>query len=295
MQKLSCSMIKRIAALLLALLMLLPGAVAEDNGTIQESEGFILQEESPASDAAADQPVWDFPIALSAMKPEFVILANKSMLIPKSYVVKPLVAMKTRKSNKDGSNKNGGVRKVSGTKMQLNETAAAALVRMMDAANDQGMRLYLKSAYRSYQTQKTMYYNRLKKNHGKDDGWVMLPGSSDHQTGLGMDVVSHAWRSKPMNGKFGDTEEARWMAEHGHAYGFILRYPADKTELTQINYEPWHLRYVGVEVATYMYENGLCLEEFHDQLNAAMDAYVASGGSEADVSAFRQVSADNGK
>ena len=90
------------------------------------------------------------------------------------------------------------------------------------------MKLYLKSAWRSWQTQNTMYYNRLKKNNGKDDGWVIKPGASDHQTGLGCDVVSYAWRSKGMNSQFAKTTEAQWMAAHCAEYGFVIRYPEDK-------------------------------------------------------------------
>ena len=102
-----------------------------------------------------------------------------------------------------------------------------------------------------------MYYNRLKKNKGKDDGWVSVPGASDHQTGLGCDVVPKSWKDKAMNGKMGKEPECVWMAEHCQEYGFIVRYPEDKQDVTEINYEPWHLRYVGVPAATYIMENGI--------------------------------------
>ena len=157
---------------------------------------------------------------------------------------------------------------------------------MFEAANDEGVKLYLKSAWRSWSTQNTMYYNRLKK-YGYDDGWVIKPGASDHQTGLGCDVVSYAWRDKGMNEKFAQTTEAQWMALHCAEYGFIIRYPEDKVDITEINYEPWHLRYVGIPVATYIMENGLCLEEFHEQLKEAIDQFLADGGNASLVEPFQ--------
>ena len=83
------------------------------------------------------------------------------------------------------------------------------------------------------------------------------------------------------------------MAAHCAEYGFIIRYPEDKEDITEINYEPWHLRYVGVPAATYIMENGLCLEEFHDQLQAAIDEFLAAGGNRSLVEKFIQVSAEN--
>ena len=81
------------------------------------------------------------------------------------------------------------------------------------------------------------------------------------------------------------------MAENCARFGFILRYPEDKEDITEINYEPWHLRYVGVPVATYIMDNGLCLEEFYDQLMTAIDGFIAAGGDESLVEDFIQTSA----
>ena len=136
------------------------------------------------------------------------------------------------------------------------------------------------------------YLVRWKKNKGKDDGWVSLPGASDHQTGLGCDVVPRSWKDKSMNGKMGKEPECIWMAEHGQEYGFIIRYPEDKQEETEINYEPWHLRYVGVPAATYIMENGMCLEEFNAELQAAIREFIDAGGDPALVEAFIQESTD---
>ena len=133
-----------------------------------------------------------------------------------------------------------------------------------------------------------MYNNRLKKNHGKDDGWVSKPGASDHQTGLGCDVVPKNWKDKAMNDKMMKEPECQWMAEHCYEFGFIIRYPADKQEITEINTEPWHLRYVGIPVATYIWENNLCLEEFTEQLQQAIREYLDAGGDRSRVEKFIQ-------
>lgn len=240
---------------------------------------------------AYDDVEWNFPIDLYDMDPELIRLANKHMLLEKTYKCEPLVTLKARKVNQDGTT-NGGVRKASSSEMQLQEECAAALVQMFEDADAEGIKLYLKSAYRSWQTQNTMYYNRLQK-YGYDDGWVSMPGASDHQTALGCDVVSYEWSDRGMNEQFAKTEEAQWMAAHCAAYGFIIRYPEDKVDITEINYEPWHLRYVGNPAATYIMENGLCLEEFHEQLADAIAEFLAAGGRPSLVERFQWESAES--
>ena len=275
---------KKLLGVFLAVLLLAAPAAAEDGFTEEEidiDEILEIREES----------LWTFPVALEDMDPEFIILANKHYLLDKDYVPKPLVTIKSLKKNKDGSNANGGMLKVSGT-MQLQETCAAALIGMADAARADGYNLYLKSAYRSWKTQNTMYKNRLNKNKGKDDGWVSKAGASDHQTGLGCDVVPRNWTDRGMNERMAKEKECVWMAAHCQEFGFILRYPEDKQDITEINYEPWHMRYVGIPVAKYIMENGLCLEEFTEQLQAAIRDYLARGGDPAKVEAFIQETTD---
>ena len=276
------------AFLIVALAAMLWGvsSVAEEELTL----GDVIEEidvDAPSYGNVA----WNFPVALEDMKPEFVVLANKHYLLDSKFVCEPLVKIRSMSLNKDGSKKSGDMYVVS-KGMQLNEECAQALIALSDAAREEGYKLYLKSAYRSYQTQKTMYYNRLKKNNGKDDGWVSKPGASDHQTGLGCDVVPRSWKDKSMNGKMGKEPECIWMAEHCHEYGFIIRYPADKEDVTEINYEPWHLRYVGIPAATYIMENGLCLEEFSWQLQEAIQQFLADGGDPSLVEAYMQNSTD---
>ena len=273
--------LKRLICVFWAVMMICAGAAAEeDNELSLEDLDIELEEEVSYGDVA-----WNFPVDLSDMDPDMIRLANKHVFLSKDFVPSPLMTMKSRK--------NGGVNKASSAEMKLQQTAGEALITMFEAALNDDITLYLKSAYRSYQTQNTMYYNRLKRNNGKDDGWVTPPGGSDHQTGLGCDVVPRSWRDKSMNEQMASTAECQWMAEHCAEYGFVIRYAADKEDVTEINYEPWHLRYVGVPVAKYMTENNLCLEEFHEQLQAAIDEFIAAGGAPSLVQPYIQVSADN--
>lgn len=94
--------------------------------------------------------------------------------------------------------------------------------------------------------------------------WVAPPGTSDHHTGLALDIVTP--EHQVLNHAFAGTPAARWMAGHSTEYGFVIRFPEDKQEITGITYEPWHLRYVGEEHARVMREQNLCLEEYWEQL-----------------------------
>ena len=258
---------KRFLVLLLLLALTCPALAEEDEWLFFDLSG---------EDVAVINVVqWDFPVDMAAMDPELIRLVNKSMFLDKKYEPDGLVKMKSLKLDKQGNNTNGGVRQVDGT-WQLRQECAEALVRLCDAARAEGHELYLKSGYRSYYKQAVMYENRVKK-YGYDDGWVTKPGASDHQTGLGCDVVPKKWTDRGMNEDMAKEPETQWMAENCARFGFILRYPEDKEDITRINYEPWHLRYVGMEVASYIMDNGLCLEEFYDQLMAAVDAFEGAG------------------
>ncbi len=251
---------KFIARMLTLLLVLSIGAPALAEETFFT---FGSPQAPPATmDTVVQDPEWTYPISREILlDPDDVIrLVNKENLLEKSYPDASTLV-------------NATVSKTSSSKMQVREIAHEAMVTMFAAAKDEGIKLYLESAYRAYSTQATIYENRLKKNNGKDDGYVQKPGASEHQTGLGVDILSWAWRDSAMNEKFAQTQEAQWMAANCARFGFIIRYPKDKEEITGIKYEPWHLRYVGVEVATYMTENNLCLEEFTAQYRAALADY----------------------
>jgi D-alanyl-D-alanine carboxypeptidase len=106
-----------------------------------------------------------------------------------------------------------------------------------------------------------LYNNDVKANKGIDDHSTQIPGASEHQTGLAVDLVSREWLGYTLTEAFADTAEARWLASRCAEFGFIIRYPKEKESITGIVYEPWHLRYVGIEAARYMTDNQLTLEE----------------------------------
>lgn len=281
---------KKLLALLLSLALFPCPASGEE---YDEEEDLFIEEivEDVELDDEGGETVltgdasWTFAIPLEDMDPSLLVLANKYYKLDKSFVPEDLV--KVPKESKGGM-----AWAVSPTDGQrLRRVCADALGEMNAAIKAEGgyKTLYLKSAYRSWSTQNTMYYNRLKKNKGKDDGWVSQPGASDHQTGLGCDVVPRSWRDKAMNDKMMKEPECQWMAEHCHEFGFIIRYPQDKQDITEINTEPWHLRYVGIPVASYMAENNLCLEEFTEELQAAIADFISRGGDRTLVQPFIQV------
>ncbi len=146
---------------------------------------------------------------------------------------------------------------------QLREPAYIALKDLFQAAADEeGYELHARSGYRSYGTQKDLY-NSYVKNHGQAaaDKYSAKPGQSEHQTGLAMDITCAAMNFQ-LDDTFGDTDEGKWVSENAHRFGFIVRYPKDKEDITGYFYEPWHIRYLGVELATKVYESGLTLEEY---------------------------------
>ena len=120
---------------------------------------------------------------------------------------------------------------------------------------------WLSSTYRDYATQ-TYLYNRKVSQYGEEIAKTIVapPGTSEHQLGLAADITDKYYEFK--NESLENTELFQWMSANCAQYGFIVRYPKDKEDVTGIMYEPWHFRYVGVEAAEYIMENGLCLEEF---------------------------------
>ena len=141
---------------------------------------------------------------------------------------------------------------------------ATALENMFNDAEKDGVYLIGISGYRSYDYQQTVYDNNVK-NEGelKTSQYVAVPGSSEHQTCLVMDVLSNEYSS--LDEGFENTNAFKWLSENMSNYGFILRYPKGKEEITGYEYEPWHLRYVGVDDAKEITEKGLTLEEYLQQ------------------------------
>ena len=97
---------------------------------------------------------------------------------------------------------------------------------------------------------------------------IQRPGHSEHHTGLCVDLVEKRGLNRELDETFEETEAFAWLSQNAHKYGFILRYPKDKTDITKYSYEPWHYRYVGVEHAKRINQLDMCLEEYIDYLKA---------------------------
>jgi len=147
---------------------------------------------------------------------------------------------------------------------QLRQEAAAAAVAMFAAARDEaGLSLASNSAYRGFAAQ-TRVYSALVDAEGvaAADQSIARPGSSEHQTGLAIDVGAESGQCS-LNACFADTPEGEWLAQNSVRFGFLLRYPADKVAVTGYEFEPWHFRYIGVDLAAEMQSAGMrTLEEF---------------------------------
>lgn len=154
--------------------------------------------------------------------------------------------------------------------MQVDERIIADVYKMMDAASDDGINLMICSAYRSYDRQKTLFNNKINKLMSEGMTYleaykvgsmnVTVPGTSEHHLGLALDILTGSYTK--MDDGFGDTEAGKWLAENASDYGFILRYPKGKEDITGIVYEPWHFRYVGRDYAKDIEKRGVCLEEY---------------------------------
>ena len=149
----------------------------------------------------------------------------------------------------------------------LRKDAADALENMFEAAKKEGLELTAVSGYRSYKRQKSLHDTYVRRQgKAEADSVSAIPGTSEHQTGLAMDISSKSakFQLEPI---FGETNEGKWVAKHAHEFGFVIRYLEDKTETTEYSYEPWHLRYVGNPYATYIYKHHLTLEEAMEDKN----------------------------
>jgi len=180
-----------------------------------------------------------------------ILLVNKKNPLDKNYVPDDLVVPDVKFSFSGDD-----------PKKQMQRVAAEALEKLFAAAEEDGIELRAVSGYRSYARQKSIFeYNAGLKGEEEANRTSARPGESEHQTGLAMDVSAKSV-NYALEEIFGETVEGIWLAEHAPEFGFIIRYPQEKEDITGYKYEPWHLRYVGVEVAKYITEHGLTLEEY---------------------------------
>ncbi len=246
---------KRIAAALLASLLLL-SAAAQAKGP---SKGHALEPRNYAASETAKLPELTVITPAAPKEPEGpgfpegedwqLLLVNPWNEMPEDYEVE----LKTLPSG-----------------LKVDERIYDDLAAMLQACRDAGLSPKICSAYRTQAKQASLYNNKIarlrKAGYGKQAAikeagrWVARPGTSEHQLGLALDIVSTSYQA--LTKKQEKTAEQKWLMEHCWEYGFILRYPNDKSEITGIGYEPWHYRYVGEEIAQDVRESGLCFEEY---------------------------------
>ncbi len=147
---------------------------------------------------------------------------------------------------------------------QFDERIIEPMQAFVEAARNEGLNVFLSSGYRSYNEQNYLFNRKLGQGYSREDAAriVAVPGTSEHQTGLACDITDRYYDFK--TSELENTDLYKWMSAHCHEYGFVVRYPKDKEDITKIIYEPWHFRYLGKDAATYMVENNLCYEEFYD-------------------------------
>ncbi|WP_443598364.1 M15 family metallopeptidase [Agathobacter sp.] len=145
------------------------------------------------------------------------------------------------------------------------------LQKMFDDARAAGLELFVREGYRTIQEQQKIMDEKIEEYRAEGyshseakelaEKYVAIPGTSEHQLGLSVDINADT-------SKCSSDAVYAWLAENAYKYGFIKRYPSEKVEITRINNEPWHYRYVGTEAAAKMQESGLCLEEYIEQLKS---------------------------
>jgi len=242
--------------------------VTEDEG-IGDSYNHMTEEEQPQSNVENNETVIDeddLTIDKSLMNDtitvdgkelilnpnNIAVMVNKEVGLSSNYIPEDLVRPNVNFSFGDEDIE----------KAYLRQEAATALEILMNAASNEQIYLFAVSGYRSYDRQKTIYDNEVATSGVEwADKSIAIPGYSEHQTGLAMDVSAQSVGFR-LTEDLGQTKEGIWLAENAHKYGFIIRYPKGKEGITGYRYEPWHIRYVGEEIAKDIYENDLTLEEY---------------------------------
>lgn len=191
--------------------------------------------------------------AVVAQPESVAVLVDKQYKLPDNYEPNDLVYPDVRFTFSEKIDKR-----------KMRKEAAGALEELFAGAEKDGIYLAGVSAYRSQATQKTLFNNYVKKD-GMEKAltYSAFPGTSEHQTGLAIDVSGSDGKCAATD-CFGGTPEAEWLADHAPEYGFIIRYPEGKDAITGYKYEPWHLRYVGKELAKEIDDKGLTLEEYYN-------------------------------
>lgn len=185
------------------------------------------------------------------------MLVNKYNALSKDYEVEDLKTIS--KTYSYGDNK------------KLNKEAYDAFISLADDAKKEGYTILIVSSYRTYQDQEDVWKD-YKASFGtkKADAYAARAGSSEHETGLAIDVADY----NDKNDKFEATESFKWMQTNAHKYGYILRYPKGKENITGYSYEAWHYRYVGIDTATKVYNEGITYDEYYEYYLKKWDLFL---------------------
>lgn len=200
----------------------------------------------------------------AAEKNEYLILINSENPLPEDYALVFKDDFVDVKSTRDDGR----------PPQKLRKAAAEALEELSAAAAEAGFsNISVTSAYRSREYQKQLFDGAVERYLARGmtkkealhltKRYFAEPGKSEHESGLAVDMHHLSCASLA----FAETAEYRWLSEHAHLYGFILRYPEGKEKITGIAFEPWHFRYVGKEAAAEIYASGLCLEEYLNKIS----------------------------
>lgn len=181
---------------------------------------------------------------------DWLLLVNKTHPLAESYEPSDLIVVQ----HQVGSH--------AAIMRYMRKEAAEHLDAMCEAAAEEGHEIGIRTAYRPYSYQKGIF-NDYVNRYGEEEAnkFSARPGQSEHQTGLCADVTSPSVDYK-LTTEYGEAPEGMWLAENAHRFGFIIRYPLGKEDITGYQYEPWHVRYVGEEHAAKIYEQGITLEEY---------------------------------
>ena len=213
----------------------------EEPETVVKPEHLPQEPEQPEEPQLPEEPV----------EPDWRLrLVNKEHPLPEDYTIPELTKLA-----------NGHA---------VDSRAYPELQQMMDDCRAAGNQPLICSSYRPHETQVRLFNNKMERLlaegcdpdevEAKAAEWVAIPGTSEHEGGLALDIVDVGYQL--LDDAQEDTPAQQWLLAHCQDYGFILRYPKDKVEITGIGYEPWHYRYVGVEAAQEIMAEGICLEEY---------------------------------
>lgn len=232
-----------------------PGDSEADNSKSNEDQGNTSTDNLGADNTGSSQEGTGPDMAAASDVNSVAVLVNKEFALPDDYNPSDLVYPNVRFTFKEKIEKR-----------MMRSEAAKALENLFDGAEKDGIYLAGVSAYRSHKTQ-TALFNRYVERDGEEKAktYSAVPGHSEHETGLAIDVSGSDGKCAAED-CFGDTKEADWLAKHAPEYGFIIRYPEGKDSITGYKYEPWHIRYVGADIASEIADRGITLEEYYGSI-----------------------------